>query len=202
VTDGIIGGPDGATPLADASGLIQTHITNRAQLNEAEHDNIAAAADWLVNGRIDDVFTVTFYRQLHRRMFDRVWRWAGELRTTDKTIGTPASSLPQDLGAVAMKYSREWRSEAGEDALVPFLARYHHELVSVHPFENGNGRWSRLAVDAVVQRLRGEPYLTWATAGIDIETDQRDAYIAALRAADDGDLEPLTMYLATLNPGR
>jgi len=40
------------------------------------------------------------------------------------------------------------RAELDED-LISFLTDYHHQLVRCHPFNNGNGRWSHLAADAV-----------------------------------------------------
>ncbi|MFB3105226.1 MAG: mobile mystery protein B, partial [Pseudomonadales bacterium] len=75
-----------------------------------------------------------------------------------------------------------------------------HELVLVHPFNNGNGRWSRLAADAVLQRLANQPPLTWATDTLVVDSAEREAYIAALKKADNGDIAPLVDYLRALNP--
>ena len=79
MTDGILGETDGATPLDDVSGLLRDDITTRGQLDEAEGLNTVSALDWIDRGRLGDVFTVRFYRELHKRMYDQVWAWAGTL---------------------------------------------------------------------------------------------------------------------------
>ena len=203
MTDTILGEPDGATPLDDISGLLRHDITTRSQLDEAESLNTVSALDWLDRGRFGDVFTVRFYRELHRRMYDQVWTWAGTLRSETgarPNIGVAPAMVSTELGRVAMESARDW--VAGNEPLLTFIARYHHALVWVHPFNNGNGRWGRLACDVVVERLAGQPRLVWATDTLNADSDERSSYIAALRQADDGSLQPLVEYLEVLNPGR
>jgi len=204
MTDKIADQPEGATPLDDISGLLREDITLRGQLDEAESLNIVNAVEWLERGRLGDVFTVRFYKDLHLRMYDLVWSWAGVLRSetgTRPNIGVSPESVPAELGRVAMEYDREWRAGDGRNRL-SFVARYHHALVSVHPFDNGNGRWSRLACDAVVECLAREPSIVWATDTLVKNSDERTTYIAALRHADQFDYQPLIDYLTELNPGR
>ncbi len=109
--------------------------------------------------------------------------------------------VPTELGRVAMEFARTWEAR-NDERLLPFLARYHHALVCVHPFNNGNGRWSRLASDAVVERLANAPRIVWATDTLNVDSEERSAYIAALKQADSGNLQPLVDYLETLNSGR
>ena len=203
MTDGILSEPDGATPLDDVSGLLRDDITTRGQLDEAESLNTVSALDWIDRGRPGEVFTVRFYRELHKRMYDQVWAWAGTLRSETgarPNIGAAPAMVPSELGRVAMESAHAW--VARNEPLLPFIARYHHALVWVHPFNNGNGRWGRLACDAVVERLAGKPRLVWATDTLNVESDERSSYIAALRQADIGNLQPLVKYLEALNPGR
>lgn len=80
--------PDDATPLSpeERDGLIRSNVTLRSELNEIEQQNILAATTWALARRrspVDD----SFGRNLHKRMFGKVWRWAGRYRTTDKNIG-------------------------------------------------------------------------------------------------------------------
>ena len=204
MTDKIADQPEGATPLDDISGLLRDDVTTRGQLDEAESLNIVSAVEWLERGRFPDVFTVKFYRQLHSRMYNDVWSWAGMLRSETgarPNIGVPPESVPQELGRVAKEYHGEWESRDNE-SLLPFIARYHHALVSVHPFDNGNGRWSRLACDALVERVMKEPPIVWATDTLNTLSDERAAYIAALKNADKGNVGPLIDYLTELNPDR
>lgn len=111
----------------------------------------------------------------------------------------PPEKVPMELGRVAMKYNKEWEAR-GDKSLLPFVARYHHTLVSVHPFDNGNGRWSRLACDVVVERLAGNPRIVWATDTLTKNSKERSAYIAALKQADELNSQPLIDYLVKLNP--
>ena len=204
MTDTITDQPEGATPLDDVSGLLRDDITTRGQLDEAEGLNIVNAAEWIERGRLVDVFTVQFYRELHTRMYDQVWEWAGALRSqtgATPNIGVPPAMVPVELGRVAMEFARDWEARSDE-SLLAFVARYHHVLVSVHPFNNGNGRWSRLACDAVVERLANAPRVVWAIDTLNVNSDERSAYIAALKQADTGNLQPLVGYLEDLNPGR
>lgn len=200
MSDQIIDQPDGATPLDDVSGLLQADIHTRAQLDAAETVSISNAVDWVDNGRIDDVFTVKFLKELHRRMYNDVWSWAGEWRKTQNNIGPVANLVPSELGRVAMEFASAWNKHDG--CTLSFLARFHHQLVWIHPFENGNGRWSRLACDAVLIRNCKQSPLTWATDTLNRDSDERSAYIAALRSADGGDIQTLTQYLVERNTTR
>jgi Fic-DOC domain mobile mystery protein B len=205
--DAITNQPRGSTPIEDISGLIPD-ITTRSELDEAESLNIVNAIDWVESGRIGDPVTVGFYNHLHRRMYEEVWIWAGKLRTETGDAVKPPFSPPEfvgrDIGRVAMEFNNEWQALEDRTHLIPFVARYHHALVRVHPFNNGNGRWSRLAADAVVQRLADQPPMHWASdaATLVVDSEERSRYIAALRAADKGELQPLVAYLSSLNPGR
>ena len=204
MTNEITDEPEGATPLDDISGLLRDDITTRGQLDEAEGLNIVNAVEWLERGRHPNVFTVEFYQELHSRMYDQVWSWAGMLRSVtgaSPNIGVSPERVPMELGRVAMQYNREWESRK-DGEIVSFIAHYHHALVLVHPFNNGNGRWSRLACDAVVENLAREPRIVWATDTLVKDSDERSTYIAALQQADESDYQPLIKYLAELNPGR
>jgi len=107
--------------------------------------------------------------------------------------------VPMELGRVAMEFKREWQN-SDQTNLLPFIAKYHHALVWVHPFDNGNGRWSRLACDVVMKRLANKPLITWATDTLNVDSEERSQYINALKMADDFDFTPLVEYLSKLNP--
>jgi Fic-DOC domain mobile mystery protein B len=204
MTDEIKDQPEGATPLDDISGLLRDDITTRGQLDEAETLNIVNADDWLERGRLPDMFTIGFYQGLHSRMYDQVWSWAGKMRSetgATANISVTPEAVPTELGRVAMEFNREWENR-GEEKLLPFIARYHHALVLVHPFNNGNGRWSRLSCDAVVKHLVKEPPIIWATDTLTKDSEERSSYIAALKEADQGNFGPLTEYLTELNGDR
>lgn len=205
MTDEIKNQPDGATPLDDISGLLRSEITTRKQLDQAESLNIINALDWVERGRLHDVFTTNFYTKLHAQMFDQVWEWAGKLRSSTgarPNIGVAPEKVPMELGRVAMEFSKDWTQqvEYKDSSIIEFIARYHHQLVWVHPFNNGNGRWARLACDVVVECLSKKTPITWATDTLNNNSEERDEYIAALKCADDFDYQPLIAYIKSLNP--
>jgi Fic-DOC domain mobile mystery protein B len=71
--------------------------------------------------------------------------------------------------------------------------RFHHALVFIHPFPDGNGRWSRLMADVLAVRL-GQPRFTWGAPDLQGEGEARDKYIATLKTADNHDFAPLLAF--------
>jgi Fic-DOC domain mobile mystery protein B len=188
VTD-IFAGPEGATPLddEDQQGLRRSDIAFRHELNAAEADNIGAAMNWAFSRRrtLPSLLTQAGVKDLHRRMFGDVWRWAGTFRTRGTNIGvdpyrisTELENLLQDVRAQTADPQRlAWSADE-------IAVRYHHRLVAVHPFPNGNGRHARLATDLIVVAL-GQPRFTWGRAGhLTNGSPIRNRYLEALREAD------------------
>ena len=71
--------------------------------------------------------------------------------------------------------------------------RFHHALVAVHHFPNGNGRGARLMADVLAARL-GQKRISWGAGNLRAESEMRDSYIAALKAADSHDFAPLLAF--------
>ena len=184
---------DDATPLSpeEREDLIPSHIALRRELNELEQDNILDANIWAFQ-RVRDPVAEGFGRNLHKRMFGRVWRWAGAYRTTDKNLGVSRATIQPRLYEVFDTIGY-W---AKHETFTPdeIAARFHHGLVFIHPFPNGNGRWSRLMADLLLARL-GQPRFTLGNSTLRSADETRAAYIAALRAADQHDFGPLIAFL-------
>lgn len=180
---------DDATPLTpeERNGLIPTYITARNELNELEQRNIAEADGWAF-ARKRKILDEAFLKGLHRRMFNQVWRWAGKYRTTERNLGVTHYRIQPELWQVIddVQYWIENQTYAPDELAV----RFHHRLVFVHPFPNGNGRWSRLAADLLITRQGGSRF-SWGGANLQNATDVRRSYIDALHAADKHDLAPL-----------
>jgi Fic-DOC domain mobile mystery protein B len=186
--------PPGATPIDpdEASGLIPAHVRLQAELNEYEETNILAASEWAFSRRRGDPLEDQYIFAVHRRMFDKTWKWAGTARRTDKNIGVPWFEVPtrlhQTLG--------DTRAQIEHHAYPPkeIAARYHHRLVAVHVFPNGNGRHARLMADLLLTQLTGERF-EWGRGSLVAASELRSRYIAALRAADAGDCRLLLEFL-------
>ena len=148
-------------------------------------------ADRWAFSRKRNVLNEDFLCQLHRRMFAGVWKWAGAFRTTPRNIGVEAWQIGPDLRQLLgdVRYRIEHHTYKPDEIAV----RFHHRLVFIHPFPNGNGRLSRLAADLLVVQLGGVRF-TWGSGNLVAIADLRRRYIDALRAADGHVIEPLIEF--------
>jgi Fic-DOC domain mobile mystery protein B len=186
--------PDGATPLdgEELEGLLPTHLVNRGQLNEWEQQNIEAALLWLSRQRRPPPLEEAWLRRLHREMFGQSWRWAGQYRISDKSIGADWRQIRLQVPALLadIAYQLDHRVEPRDHVAI----RFHHRLVSIHPFPNGNGRHARLSADVLIEQL-GAPRFSWGGSSNLVEASTlRQRYIAALQQADRGDISALLAF--------
>jgi Fic-DOC domain mobile mystery protein B len=197
VTDSLGARPPGATPLdEDELGeLIPTHLSTRRELDEFEHSNILEAERWLLarNAGTDEVLSESFARELHRRMFDRTWRWAGRYRRSGKSIGNTPWELVQTRLIEVLENARAQLAAQVRPA-DELAARNHHALVAIHPFADGNGRWTRRHADELLRSL-GRPPFNWGASLHFRGTEARTRYLAALREADAGKFDALMAFV-------
>ena len=180
------------TPLTpeEREQLIPSYITLRHELNEAEQVNIGQALRW-ATARKRDLLDPDLLNVLHARMFGDVWRWAGQYRTTARNIGVDAYRIPTEVRQAAddARYWVEHQTFPPDEIAV----RFSHRLVAIHPFPNGNGRFSRLVGD-LLARQRGRPPFSWGRANLVDAGETRAHYVEALRAADAYDIQPLLLF--------
>ena len=141
----------GATPLDpdEAAGLVPSHITTQGDLNAWEQANILLAERWVARQIKRDLLNEGFVRDLHRRMFDKTWRWAGTFRQSNKNIGVDWTQVAVKLRNL-LDNTRFQIDHAVFEA-DELVVRFHHQLVWVHAFPNGNGRHARLMADVLAQ---------------------------------------------------
>jgi len=184
--------PTGATALDadERASLIPGHITTQAELNEWEQLNILQGEAWARKQR-KEILSESFVRLLHKQMFGETWRWAGELRKSEKNIGVDWLKIGVELKKLLddVHYQVEHGSFPADEIAV----RFHHRLVAVHPFPNGNGRHARLMADLLVERL-GQRHFTWGSRSLVDATNTRQGYIDALQAADARNYVPLLTF--------
>lgn len=189
--------PDGATPL-DVSDLLLGWVQTRAVLNQVEQDGILRARVWAfgLGGRRPvtapaELLTESFCDELHRRMFDGIWGWAGRRRKEHTSIGVDPALITVAYRD-ALADAQFWHDEA---VFTPaeLAVRIHHRIVSVHPYTNGNGRHSRLVADLYLD-LVGAPALSWGGVDLAAAGALRDRYIAAVRAATPVDVSALLEF--------
>ena len=189
--------PQGATPLDpnEMDGLIPTYISTQGELNSLERDNIVEALSWAGERKHPDLLSASFVFALHKKMFGRVWTWAGKMRQSGKNIGVPAEQIHTQLCAL-FGDARYWI----ENRTFPWdeiSTRFHHRLVQIHAFPNGNGRHARLMTDLLME-ANGQERFSWGMSkcGSPIETEgpTREEYIQALREADKSSFDRLIRF--------
>ncbi len=175
----------------EKDGLIPSYITLRGELNEAEQANILEAEGWSFT-RKRDVLSEKFLNNLHKRMFGNVWRWAGKFRRTEKNIGIEHYRIPQEL-RLLLDDCQYWIEHSTYDP-DEIAARFHHRLVWIHLYPNGNGRHARLAADLLLVSL-GKARFSWGSASLTDPGQTRKRYVAALQQADNHNIDPLLEFV-------
>jgi Fic-DOC domain mobile mystery protein B len=194
----LAGDGDGRTPLDDdeVAGLLRSAVTTRSDLDVVEQENIVAATVWAFARRrsVESILDEPFVRLVHRRMFGDVWRWAGSYRVTERNIGVDAWAIRDEIGRLLgdVRYWVEHESHGVDEICV----RLHHRFAYIHPFPNGNGRHARLMADILAVAL-DRPRFTWGRNHPGEPAELRARYLAALRLADDGDVDELVAFART-----
>lgn len=196
---GEIGGvhAHGATPTDpdELAGLIPQHITLQSQLNEWEAGNILEGQRWAFGGRRETgkVLSEDFVRKLHKRMFDKTWRWSGKFRSTEKSIAVAPERIAVDLRNLMedVKTHVEFRAYSLDE----IATRLHHRLVLIHPFPNGNGRHARLFTHVFLRSQGAETFSWGRRANLTEQSETRSDYVRALQATDGKAIEPLLAFV-------
>lgn len=187
--------PTGATPLDpdEMNGLIPLHITTQNELNEWEAANILRAENWLFSTFFHgDFLTIDFIKRLHKKMFGDTWTWAGIFRNTSRNIGVEPFKIAMEsktlLDDVAYQISHNTYP------IDEIAYRFHHRLVWIHAFPNGNGRHARTMTDFLLIKT-GQPKFSWGKNTLLKQGPNRNIYLQALRDADNHDYIGLSKFV-------
>ncbi len=195
MTDPLLPTGDGHTELTDEDrdGLIPTYISTRGELYEAEQKSIAEAL--LRKAPTDrQVLDDKYLRELHKSMFGQVWKWAGKYRPRETNIGIEPNAIASEVRKLTQDTAAWIEYETYEQ--LEIVVRFHHRLIQIHPFPNGNGRFGRVAADMLSVALGGEN-LSWGSH-LDVDTAKlRHRYLQALHASDKGDMRQLVDFASS-----
>ena len=187
---------DNSTPLTEEEkdGLKLKWITNRAELNELETKGIIDAEIWLLTNK-KNILNENFIKTLHKKMFGNIWKWAGKFRTTERNIGVAPYQIQPDLKVLFddINYWIANKTFSQKEIAV----RFHHRLVAIHPFVNGNGRISRIMADLLMQHF-GLPKFSWGNYNLSEISEIRKKYVLALKLADKGDYSELIKFIDSI----
>jgi Fic-DOC domain mobile mystery protein B len=184
---------DHATPLDDISGLklSSDKVYTLKEIYIAEANNIALATIKYLSAPPSKKiapFSYEWLSELHTEMFGDVWNWAGKFRRVELSIGIKAYQVPTALKELADDIAY-WERHKTFD-IYETATRIHHKAVQIHPFQNGNGRWSRMLAN-IYLRQNGSMPVKWQEDLLSKENPKRDEYINALKTADNGDYSSL-----------
>jgi len=186
----------GQTPLDEdeKEGLLIPTITTRAELDEFEQLNIQEAQEWIRKRKFkrETILTEQFVKELHRRMYSDVWKWAGEFRRTNKNIGVDKLEIGIQIRNLLDDCSFWIDNKTYPDDEIAI--RFKHRIVSIHCFSNGNGRHSRLMAEIIIKHVFGKPIFTWHSRNLTKQDNPRKEYLQALKEADAGNILPLMKF--------
>jgi Fic-DOC domain mobile mystery protein B len=184
------------TPLDEdeKEGLLITTITTHGELDEFEQLGVEKAIEWTMKRKVglQQILTEDFVRELHKRMFGDIWKWAGQFRTSNKNLGVDKNQIRTEVKKLLddCQYWIDHKVFAGDEIAV----RFSHRIVTIHPFSNGNGRHSRLIADILVSHGFGRTHFSWGSINLTAHGAARSAYLKALREAGENDYQSLIVF--------
>ncbi|WP_396211428.1 mobile mystery protein B [Flavobacterium sp.] len=186
----------GQTALSEEEieGLKIPSISTRGELDEFEQLNIEKAIEWTIRLKVkpEELFSEKFITNLHKKMYNDVWKWAGNYRKSEKNIGVKyyliTTELKQLLDDALYWYNN--KTYSNEEIAI----RFKHRIVCIHCFPNGNGRHSRLMADLIITKLFNENYFSWGSSNLIKANENREKYIKALKVADNSNYVPLIEF--------
>jgi cell filamentation protein len=137
---------------------------------------------------------VALFKSVHKRMFNDIYDWAGELRTVELSKGTTSFARVQhlaiNLDSLFEQLAKDdYIATTDLDEFINKLARYYGDLIVLHPFREGNGRTIRTFMAMLAESIG------WHIAWDEMDPQENiDASIAAYK----GDEKPLREMLAKI----
>ncbi|XP_046997850.1 protein adenylyltransferase Fic-like [Schistocerca americana] len=134
--------------------------------------------------------TVKDILEIHRRVMGFVDPVeAGTFRRTQVYVGGHVPPGPHEI-QVLMEEFAEWLNseQAAHMHPIRYAALAHYKLVHIHPFTDGNGRTSRLLMNAILMQAGYPPVI--------IPKQDRQKYYQYLEIANDGDVRPFVRFIA------
>jgi Fic-DOC domain mobile mystery protein B len=184
---------EGQTPLSEEEkeGLLITTITTHGELDEFEQMNIEKAVEWTMTKKFKKEYIISdeFVKELHYKMFNDVWAWAGKLRLSEKNLGVKFHAISTQLRLLNddCLFWIENKTYTEEEIAI----YYKHRIVNIHCFPNGNGRHSRLIADVIINQIFKKDFFTWSSTNLVNKGKQRNNYLNAIREADKQNIQPL-----------
>lgn len=179
------------TPYPDDNLLGLTHSD---QINESEAEGITRAELFIFELDSDEPISIWLILEVHKLAFGHLYDWAGKWRTTWVTVGQLEPPPPNQVLQLMYQFVNNLNFKlliavTRQDHL-NCLTFAHYEFIRIHPFNNGNGRTGRILMNIVAMKLGYQPLQLYHREG-----ESRKMYISAMKAADNGNIEPLMLLI-------
>jgi len=186
--------------LKETYWVIQEGLTvkGKSMRDHLEAKNHKEALDYLYaltddnqEDNNDKYISETLIRNLHSLVIQNIDKEiAGKYRIRDVFITGSDHSPTSALNVpIEMAELITWaRTNYSKMDIIEFSAIFHHKLVHIHPFEDGNGRTGRLAMNIFLMKA-GYPLVI-------IQKNDRKKYYRVLANADKGDYKPMVNFIA------
>lgn len=160
-------------------------------LEAKDHHEALEMVYELIDHKSQPTFSERLIRSLHQLVVKKTdEKIAGKYRNTNVFIAgsdhvpPDAIQIPSEMKNLLTWYSKKQK----EMHPIELSAIFHHKLVHIHPFIDGNGRTARLVMNILLLRA-GYPLAV-------ILKNDRKKYYRALQLADKGDLSLLIRFIA------
>jgi len=177
------------TRLVLEDGVTVSGKSLREHLAARNHPEAIRFVEELVEGgrELDEVAVL----QLHELILNGIEDDAGRYRVSGVRIAGATFSPPpsKDVRPLMLELV-SWLKENPEELTpIELAAVFHHRLVRIHPFSEGNGRTARLLMNAVLMRY-GYPFI------VNVTSRERERYLRTLSEADMGNLPAFVNLIA------
>jgi len=162
---------------------IANKISNKTEISELKN--------------IED-FTIKDICLLHKKIFPKNYPIAGKLRDTNVLIVGVENYIPpqpENVYCLLNNLLKEWNSKfkslikSTEKNKIKEIVKFHHKLLSIHPFIDGNGRLARIIMRKQIEKIFNRK----------LEIDlNRAEYLKALKDADKNDFNKLELIIKKL----
>ena len=119
----------------------------------------------------------------------------GEYKTSPNHVKTKTGEIfyfasPEETPAKMGDLIKWYEAEITKKDLNPIIlaTTFHYKFVRIHPFDDGNGRISRILMNFILMQFGYPPAI--------IKTTDKENYFNALIKADEGEIEPFIEYIA------
>lgn len=162
-------------------------ITDSAELARAEEKISKTKALALFEEGVLDTFEVGTFRglsQIHKYLFDEIYEFAGKMRTVNLAKGNFRFAPVMYLEAALENISKMPQSSFDE------IIEKYVEMNVAHPFREGNGRSTRIWLDAILKKEL-QLVVDWS------KVDKED-YLLAMERSPVKDVEIKALLKAAL----